>query len=383
MIVNYTGGTGQQRVWFESALAHMQFPWDSLTALTVNVSWPDEPSAPGHKEYACMTQQADYNHFSLEIRNTLDTDVGYLARNSPLGDGRPPSSLESFYVECVAHELGHILWFHLIDSPTPPSLAPICAWFVKHEQGTGEIIGTPADLHPAGANWEDMLQEGIAETLKDALLPEGFMEYDNRTKWTLKKENYEAFMSLFINTVEGGAGTERVRVYEDTSSPGTPGFIPVMSGWGLTYITDEQANHLKPNEGYPRIRYTGSHFGTPIHGVIDFPDFWTPGHPLGHHDGQLLDPTHRQNAIIDEIYDDTGVYVGPEPLITDPEGPVVGGNPYASLAYGGLAIYGFAGLVQISQFEPDPLGVIPPFPYKDPQLAATNALWAAVRFKTR
>jgi hypothetical protein len=29
-----------------------------------------------------------------------------------------------------------------------------------------------------------MLQEGIAEALKDALLPEGFREYDNRTKWS-------------------------------------------------------------------------------------------------------------------------------------------------------------------------------------------------------
>jgi hypothetical protein len=78
----------------------------------------------------------------------------------------------------------------------------------------------------------------------------------------------------------------------------------------------------------------------------------------------------------------TGVYFGPEPLVIDPEGPVVGGVPYYSLRYLGLADYGFHGQVQISQFEPDPLGVVPPYPYKDPALAATNALWAAVRFKT-
>lgn len=383
MIVNYTGGTGQQRSWFESALAHMQFPWDSNSALTVNVSWPDEPSAPGHKEYACTTQQADYNHFALEIRNTLDTDVGYLARNSPLGDGRPPSSLQNFYMECVAHELAHVLWFHLIDSPSPPTLAPICAWFVKHEQGTGEIVGTPADLHPVGAKWEDMLQEGVAETLKDSLLPEGFREYDNRTKWSLKKENYDAFMSLFINTIDGGPGTERVRIYLDTMAPpGTPGFIPVASEWGLTYITDEGATYLKPNEGYPRVRYVGSHLGSPVQGLIDYPDFWKPGKPEGHHDGQLLDPTHRQDGHIDQAVDDTGVTVGPEVLITDPEGPVVGGNPYLSLIWM-WGIYNFAGLVQLSQFVPDPLGIVPPYPYKDPQVVATNALWAAVRFKTR
>jgi hypothetical protein len=382
MIVNYTGGTGQQRSWFESALAHMQFPWDSNSALTVNVSWPNEPSVPGHSEYACTTQQADYNHFALEIRKTLDTDAAFLARNSPLGDGRPPSSLQNFYMECVAHELAHVLWFHLIDAPSPPSTTEICAWFVKQERGTGDVIGTPADLHPPSTAWEDMLQEGIAEALKDALLPEGFREYDNRTKWSLKKEHYDDFMSLFILTVAGGAGTERARVFCDTASPGTPGYIPVASGWGLTYITDEGATYLKPNEGYPRVRWVGSHLGSPVSGVIDFPDFWTPGHPVGHHDGQLLDPTHRQDLLIDIVYDDTGVYFGPEPLVIDPEGPVVGGVPYYSLRYLGLADYGFHGQVQISQFEPDPLGVVPPYPYKDPALAATNALWAAVRFKT-
>jgi hypothetical protein len=368
VIVNYTGGTGQQRAWFQAALAHMQFPWDSLVALTVNVSWPAEPSLPGHSEYACTTQQADYNHFALEIRNILDTDAGYLARNSPLGDGRPPSSLQDFYVECVAHELGHVLWFHLIDAPSPPALAPICAWFVRHEQGTGEIAGTPADLHPAGAKWEDMLQEGIAETLKDALLPEGFREYDNRTKWVLKKEHYTDFMSLFINQSEE-AGTERVRMYFDGTAitggiydPGLP---------GLTVIDGR--------------RYIGADDEGPNSGVMEWPDFWDQAK-----NPRLYDPSDRQViADLGYIYSDTGSFAGAGAHIIDNEAPLEAGQPHLTLFAGGFAGIGAAfhgtwsGILQLSQFEKDPIGTLPPWPYKDPQLAATNALWASVRFKTR
>jgi hypothetical protein len=58
-----------------------------------------------------------------------------------------------------------------------------------------------------------MLQEGMAETLKDILLPDEFREFDNRTNWKLKKESFEDFSGFFLPEATEPAGRETVLAF--------------------------------------------------------------------------------------------------------------------------------------------------------------------------
>lgn len=359
MNVTYDGGTGQQRAMFQDALSYMMYPWDSMP-VNVTVSWPVEPSLPGHKEYACTTT-ADGTDFALEIRRSLDTDVS-----------------RSFYIEVCAHELAHVIAFHYIDPTT------IVGWFYRLVSGDGKTVGTVPDIDPTDKPWEDRLQEGLAEVLKDALLPEQYRVYDNRTNWFLDESHYPTLMGEIINQIPGGPGVERVRAFAPPESdPTMP--IPVFVGPGLAYDTTTLLSYLKVGEGYPRVRYAGVASSGPVSGLRDFPTFWTP-HPEGSADGRLLDVEHRQSiAFVGIQVSDVGANESPQVVVTDAEGPPEGIPPeaYRSLTFVEPTIHDFHGWVLLSQFEPDPIGTIPPWPYTDPGITAGGGEWASVRFRTR
>lgn len=381
MNVVYVGGTGQQRAWFKDALAHMAFPWDSLVGLTLTVSWPAEPSAPGHKEYAC-TIETDAENFSIEIRDTLD-HPDWISAHPPYDEEGYTHRVDphTFYVECAAHELGHVLWFHFSSFMTTSELTEVCGYFEQRVNGVGPVQGTPADLHPAGVDWANLLQEGIAETLKDALVPDAMREFDNRTNWNLKDDEYDAFMGNFFGA-SGGGGTETVRAYWDGTAPAAGCIDPGQPG--LTVVNDH-LGHLVRSAGYPRFRYVGEDAMGVNSGVIDYPDFWTTDNP------DMVDPAHEQDITQFGITDiDVGVPGFWGAYITDPDAPPVGGQPHVSLVMGlllGSSTHGnWTGIFQISQFVPAPVAPAspyPPWPYGQEAVGAVNAKWGAVAPATR
>lgn len=333
-----TGGTGQQRAWFDAALKAVRYPLDHLEDVTVTVSWPVEPSLPGHKEFACTTTP-DGLEFTLEIRRALDT--------STVSD----FSGRLFYEETVVHELAHVICFALT---TEAEREAMCPWFFRYVSGEGEVRGVAADLNPIDAAWGDRIQETMAEVIKDSILASGERDYDNRTNWKLDESHYQEFMQTFLPVIETGA--EHIFSSSDLTAhlpPETPQLSESISwgGWlsqlpgGQTYVLRFRAN--RPDGGYSIFR---------DYGPIEVPD------------GMVLEPwsepafpdvgsgntvaIHTRYLIWDNVDPDTAVWTTLETILTvDPEA------------------IGF--WRQWSFLEPSTPGVDPlPWPYHDAYLAA-------------
>jgi hypothetical protein len=177
MNLTLTGGTQQQRDGFSRAISRCTYPFDTLTA-DVNVSWPPEPTCPGHKEFACTHN--DGAVWQIEIRNTLDSD-------QPM----------AFYEETCIHEAMHVVTF---VKALPTS---ITAWFYK-DSGSGRVNGEAADWNPLDSDWGDRIQETVAEVLKDVFLADQYRYADNRTNWLLDQDHFTDLMNLVIPTATGG-----------------------------------------------------------------------------------------------------------------------------------------------------------------------------------
>lgn len=97
--------------------------------------------------------------------------------------GRP------FLCETVCHELGHVVIYLLMK-------AYGVAW-VKEKACA--IFGRPLGEWDAGA-WEDRVQEAVAETYKDVMMPK--RAYDNRTNIKLAEGSFTDFKTLFVDLAE-------------------------------------------------------------------------------------------------------------------------------------------------------------------------------------
>lgn len=187
MELTFDGGTSQQRQWFQEAVNHARFPWDDLE-VSVTVSWPLEPSLPGHKEFACTTTSDGVN-FELEIRRSLDSST------------QPDWSGRTFYEETVVHELAHVITF---ARSTLAEREALCAAFFKRVSGEGDTHGTAAELDDPDDAWEDRIQEAMAEVIKDTIMPESYRDYDNRTNWQLDPTSWDTFWAGLLAQTPAG-----------------------------------------------------------------------------------------------------------------------------------------------------------------------------------
>lgn len=190
MNLTLTGGTEQQRSWFDRALSRCKYNFDVIDA-DVNVSWPAEPSCVGHTEFACTHWNGAA--WAIEIRATLDTDQSSL-----------------FYDETCVHELGHVAWF---VRTTDAARQAMCPFFYRDGVGGGRVIGEAADLNPLDSDWDLRIQETMAEIFKDTVLPDSSREFDNRTQWKVDPAHWSDVMGpLFPATLNG---TEKVVSYAE------------------------------------------------------------------------------------------------------------------------------------------------------------------------
>jgi hypothetical protein len=179
----------QARQWFSDVLASSRIDFNQAISSTITVKMVTEPSAPGHNDYACTSAMS--GGWLIELRRGLDDGTSPLVANIP-----GPTHL--FFMETIAHELAHVL---IGQSGADP--AALCALFV-HAGLTGTIrYGTLADWNNdtqptvTRQKWEDHIEEAVAETVKDAALPDRRV-YDNRTNWRVPEANFEALMTALL-----------------------------------------------------------------------------------------------------------------------------------------------------------------------------------------
>lgn len=180
----------QPEQWFRDALASSTVDFDTTITSTVTVTVVTEPSGVGHSDFMCTSEVA--GGFLIEIRRGIDDAA------APLNAGLP-GPVRLFFMETVIHELAHCLQRQ--NNPSDEQKTALCALFTRTSP-TGSIgqVGTLADW-AAGA-WEDHIDEAVAETLKDAALPD-LRVYDNRTNWQTSEANFSALMTLVIGSAGG------------------------------------------------------------------------------------------------------------------------------------------------------------------------------------
>lgn len=247
MNVVFDDSVGEQaRQWFKDVLASSKIDFNKAIASRVTVKMVADPSVPGHNDYACTT--AIPGGWLIEIRRGLDDPASPLVANIP-----GPARL--FFMETVAHELAHVLIGQSVTKP-----ATLCPLFVRIGANGVVTTGTLADWNistrPAvvATKWEDRIEEAVAETVKDAALPDRRV-YDNRTNWRLSEANFAALMTALL-----GAGGEFTDDFETDSSSRylTSGDEVVYSG-----------GRVHSAGGTAQLTPRAAHFGDNLHVQVE------------------------------------------------------------------------------------------------------------------
>lgn len=181
-----------KRRWIEEALSHCTYP---LSRLDLTVTYTESASLPValHSAYMCTTGANGGTAFTTTITPWAD-----LSSEKPGSDGKPPhgaltgADLKLFFMESVIHELMHAIQFSLAYSDDEKTALASCFTLASPRVGQAPRVGALADFAiDAGSvtGWEDSIAEAVAEAGKDLWLPDQWRYYDNRTNWSLQKEN--------------------------------------------------------------------------------------------------------------------------------------------------------------------------------------------------
>lgn len=213
MDLTFVNGTGEQKQLFREALAELlHFPTEfiGLAEWTVEfVADPDEGKT--HTEFA-VTKYTGYNSGVALTR--MRTDAPHFPE---------PWGGINFYKECVIHEFAHAVYSNL-----PPGTRIQIAELFGAGTDNPEVIFNPDKL------WQDRVGEGIAETFKDAFLPQRYRRYSNRTNRKISLRLYPLFRALFRGLT--GAGGFNY-VYGGSS------YRVDLSEWGLTQLPYHKSDH--------------------------------------------------------------------------------------------------------------------------------------------
>lgn len=177
MELTFTNGTSLQQSACRT-VAHnlLNLPFDSIP-LELTVEFTPDPLESTHNEFAATAWQ----YGSLEA----ETRIASVAPN-----WKPPWRGVRFLQETFAHELGHALFASLPEARR-----------IAIAQMFGADSDSLEELSPAGSAWEDRISEGIAETFKDAFLPQRYRRYTNRTNHRISISRYPEFRALWREAV--------------------------------------------------------------------------------------------------------------------------------------------------------------------------------------
>jgi hypothetical protein len=238
--VKYTfvnGNARQKELWGAAAHRFLNYAFADIP-LDVEVEFIDAGGVTnhGHTDLAITTYTYGSGSSKTVVRNdapSFGTQAEALkALAASMG---VPYSVERFYAETAAHELGHSAFAAL----TPQLRLAVCRMFGVNTDDT-------AVLQPAGKPWQQHIAEGIAETFKEAFLPERFRVFPNRTNRRIPYPLFPAFREIFRGGGSGvGAGFSYVYGSDD--------FRVDLSEWGLTALP----YHKSDRDGEAFVFYEG------------------------------------------------------------------------------------------------------------------------------
>lgn len=181
-----------QKAWWLEALSRMTFKKDAWTvALEGTVQTMDDPPCPGHSDYMC-TETTYWVNDTPTISWTIITDAEDPTQSFNAG---VRDDVKAFFMESVIHEYAHGL-MHVYFARGDGEKANIASWFKHRNSGK---VGQLDDWSPENSEWEDRIEEAIAEFFKDVYMPEQFRYFQQRTNWQFQKQYFPSF----LNMVEG------------------------------------------------------------------------------------------------------------------------------------------------------------------------------------
>lgn len=187
MIFNITGGTSLQRSYFNEAVAliKQRFPLDEYNdVVAVSFAADPEPTMTGELAY------------TTTFATTPPTATIIIKSN--LGLVTPPAGgTRTWFIECMAHEIGHII---------------VLKWTDAQKTAFSNIIGAayPADwlTGPLSASqWQRSAAEAAAEAFKDLYIPQASRVYDNRTQYSVPSAKTDELDDLFRSGIPRPATT--------------------------------------------------------------------------------------------------------------------------------------------------------------------------------
>lgn len=187
MELNLLSGNDFQRSVVRQTLhSFLNLPFDQIP-FTMDVEFIKDPNPESHNEFADTA-------FTYGSREAL-VQIAQVAPNW-LG----PWHGVAFFREVVAHESGHA-FFAALPADTRSEIA--------------QMFGAKSDdldeINPKGANWENRIIEGIAETFKDAFLPQRLRRYANRTNKRIPIHRYPEFRRIWRRgLLNGGSLAEQM-----------------------------------------------------------------------------------------------------------------------------------------------------------------------------
>ncbi len=233
MNLEFLNGTDEQKGHWKAALGRLLNLPMAAMPLQVKVKFSDPGTVvnKGHKDLAITTWT--YGSTASET----------VVRNDAPNFGNQRKSLEAeaaavgvefnsakFYGETAAHELGHSAFASL-----PEEIR------VKIAKLFGAKSDKISELSPTGADWEDKIIEGIAETFKEAFVPRRFRVFGNRTNRSISYTLFPRFRKLFREGIElsSGEGTDvppyDLNVFGNKTGGAGQVYLPEAEGEGLFF----------------------------------------------------------------------------------------------------------------------------------------------------
>lgn len=211
MEYEFTNGSARQKAIWEEAVGHLLHLPSSAINLKVVVTF--QATIPGgHTDLALTTWTYDSAEATTVVRSdALSFGSSQAVLEAEAASLGLPYSIEKFYLESSAHELGHALYASLPEANR-----------IAIAQMFGATSDSIEELQPPGAHWQDRIMEGIAETFKEAFLPRAFRVFPNRTNRKIAYSVFPEFRRLWRVATSAvlrggeplGEGEEEVPAYD-------------------------------------------------------------------------------------------------------------------------------------------------------------------------
>lgn len=213
MILKFLNGNNVQKKVVQETLDELlDFPTDSIGLATWEFEFTADPDAgKTHTEFAIT----EYVYGSGVAKTKMRSDFPHF----PV-----PWNGLGFARECVAHE-----FFHAVYANLPPGTRVAVARMF------GFVGDDLAVLNDPSKPWQRRAIEGIAETAKDAFLPQRFRKFSNRTERRISIKDYPEFRELFRGSKAGGHTFSYIY--------GSSSFRVDKSAYGLTSPPLHQSAH--------------------------------------------------------------------------------------------------------------------------------------------